>query len=155
MEAEITPPLFICGHLTGDRRGGNSFQWAEFFQKRGDKMAKTKKAFISEIKRQMKSLGTYKKEYDRMIEIFAGMLHQYYVFEEQFAESGYKITELYTNKAGATNERKTPLYTAMESLRKDIATYSDRLCLNPKALESITIEQQNKSKLAQVLSELS
>jgi hypothetical protein len=105
-------------------------------------VAKTKKAFISEIKRQMKSLGTYKKEYDRMIEIFAGMLHQYHV-------------ELYTNKAGATNERKTPLYTAMESLRKDIATYSDRLCLNPKSLESITIEQQNKSKLAQVLSELS
>jgi phage terminase small subunit len=118
-------------------------------------VAKTKKAFISEIKRQMKSLGTYKKEYDRMIEIFAGMLHQYHVFEEQFAESGYQITELYTNKAGATNERKTPLYTAMESLRKDIATYSDRLCLNPKSLESITIEQQNKSKLAQVLSELS
>ncbi|KLR75281.1 MULTISPECIES: P27 family phage terminase small subunit [Geobacillus] len=118
-------------------------------------MVKTKKAFIAEIKRQMKSLGTYKKEYDRMIEIFAGMLHQYYMFEEQFAESGYKITEMYTNKAGATNERKTPLYTAMESLRKDIATYSDRLCLNPKAMEAITIEQQNKSKLAQVLSELS
>jgi len=117
-------------------------------------MVKSKKAFITEIKKQMKSLGTYKPEYNRMIEIFAGMLHQYYIFEEQFAESGYKITELYTNKAGATNERKTPLYTAMESLRKDIATYSDRLCLNPKALESITIEQQKNSKLAKVLSEL-
>jgi hypothetical protein len=43
----------------------------------------------------------------------------------EFADSGYKITELYTNKAGEMNKRKTPLYTAMESLRKDIATYDE------------------------------
>lgn len=109
---------------------------------------------MSEIKRQMKSLGTYKKEYDRMIEIFAGMLHQYHTFEEEFAAGGYRITELYTNKAGATNERKTPIYTAMESLRKDIAAYSDRLCLNPKSLENVTAEKESKSKLAAVLNKL-
>lgn len=117
-------------------------------------MAKTKRAVENEVKRKMKELGTYKKEYDQLIKIFAGMLHQYQVFEEQFEESGYKIEEEYTNKAGATNMRKVPLYTAMESLRKDIAAYSDRLCLNPKSLENVTAEKESKSKLASVLSRL-
>lgn len=75
-------------------------------------------------------------------------------FEEQFAESGYKIEEEYTNKAGATNMRKVPLYGAMESLRKDIATYSDRLGLNVKAMESITAEKMESSKLEKVLGNL-
>lgn len=117
-------------------------------------MAKSKKAMENEVKRQMKKLGTYKLEYNKIIEIFSGMLFQYQEFERQFEESGYKITEEYTNKAGATNDRKVPVYSAMESLRKDIAAYSDRLCLNPKSLETVTTQTSNKSKLASVLSEL-
>ncbi|MGO4887077.1 P27 family phage terminase small subunit [Anaerobacillus sp. MEB173] len=117
-------------------------------------MTKTKRAIENEVKRKMKELGTYKKEYDQIIKIYSGMLYQYQIFEEQFEESGFKITESYTNKAGATNERKVPLLTAMESLRKDIASYSDRLCLNPKSLETVTTEKANGSKLASVLSNL-
>ena len=124
------------------------------FRKRGDGMALKKKTIEKHIIDEMKSLGIYKPEYEKTIKIFVGMLHQYQVFEEQFEASGYKITEEYTNKAGATNERKVPLYTAMESLRKDILAYSDRLCLNPKSLETVTAETEQKSKLAQVLSEL-
>lgn len=82
----------------------------------------------------MKTLGVYKKEYNNLVDIYSGMLHQYHLFELEFEGSGYQITEEYTNKAGATNQRKVPLLTAMESLRKDIASYSDRLCLNPKVL---------------------
>lgn len=117
-------------------------------------MAKTKRAVENEVKRKMKELGTYKKEYDQIIKIYAGMLFQYQIFEQQFEESGFRITEQYTNKAGATNERKVPLLTAMESLRKDIAAYSDRLCLNPKALDNVTAEKNGKSTLASVLSKL-
>lgn len=97
---------------------------------------KTKKQFKSAIIREMKSLRVYKKEYNNLIDIYAGMLYQYQLFEYKFEESGYQITEEHTNKAGATNERKVPLLTAMESLRKDIISYSDRLCLNPKTLFS-------------------
>lgn len=84
----------------------------------------------------MKNLNTYKKEYNNLIDIYAGMLHQYQLFELQFEESGYQITEEYTNKAGAVNDRKRPILTAMESLRKDIVSYSDRLRLNPKTLDT-------------------
>jgi len=115
-------------------------------------VAKTKRAVENEVKRKMKDLGTYKKEYDQIIKIYAGMLWQYQIFEGQFEESGYKITEEYTNKAGATNERKVPLYTAMESLRKDIASYSDKLRLNPKSNSPNGGDGKKKSKLTKVLS---
>lgn len=120
-------------------------------------MAKTKRAMENEVKRKMKDLGIYKKEYDQIIKIYASMLFQYQVFEEKLEESDYKITEEYTNKAGATNERKVPLYTAMESLRKDIASYSDKLCLNPKANNpggSGGGGGKKKSKLLEALSDI-
>src|SRR5699024_7766070 len=103
-------------------------------------MARTKKSIRAETIKNMKALGTYKPEYNNVIDIFVGMLHQYENFQEEFERSGYKIEEEYTNKVGATNMRKTPLFSAMEKLRMDIATYSDKLGLNPKALESITTE---------------
>jgi phage terminase small subunit len=86
---------------------------------------------------RMKHLGVYRDDFEHTIDVYVDMLHQYQVFEKQFADSGYKITYSHTNKAGATNESKTPVYTAMESLRKDIAKYSDLLCLNPRAYEKV------------------
>lgn len=65
------------------------------------------------------------------------MLAQYQAFEKAFEDSGYQITDEYTNKAGATNDRKTPVYSVMESLRKDLATYSNILCINPKTFKSV------------------
>lgn len=97
----------------------------------------------------MTTIGTYKKEYNQLIDIYVGMLYQYQLFEKEYEESGYKLTEEYTNKAGATNERKVPIYTAMESLRKDIASYSDRLKLNPKVMDIVPPKQQTTSILEQ------
>lgn len=114
----------------------------------------SKNKIIQNIKNDLKNLGTYEKQYDDIISIYGGLLHQYLVFERDFELSGYKVEEEYTNKAGATNMRKVPLYTAMESLRKDIATYSDRLGLNVKAMESITVQRKETSKLEELLSEL-
>lgn len=107
----------------------------------------TKKQVKNSIVKAMKELGVYKVQYEKLIDVYTGLMHQYLVFESQFEASGYQVEEEYTNKAGATNMRKVPLYTAMESLRKDIAMYSDRLCLNPKAIENITVEQKKQSTL--------
>ena len=90
----------------------------------------TKESYINQVINEMKNLGTYKKEFNHLIDIYSGMLLQYRIFEKEFQESGFKITEEHTNKAGATNQRKVPVLTAMESLRKDIASYSDRLCFS-------------------------
>ena len=114
-------------------------------------MAYTKAYLKNQTIKAMKDLGIYKKEYNQLIDIYAGLLHQYKSFEAEFIKSGYQVEEEYTNKAGATNMRKVPLYTAMETLRKDIATYSDKLALNPKAYESITVEVAQQSTLEKAL----
>ena len=105
-----------------------------------------KRATISD----MKKLGIHKPEYNRLIEVYAEIVEQYGIITKKYTEGGYKFQEM-TADGGY---KKSPIVATLESLRKDMLTYSDRLCLNPKALESITIEKDKKSKLAQVLSEL-
>lgn len=114
----------------------------------------TKDSIRDTVIQNMTRIGTYKVEYDQLIDIYVGMLYQYRLFEKEYEESGYKLTEEYTNKAGATNERKVPIYTAMESLRKDIATYSDKLKLNPKVMDIEPPKQVESSVLNQVLQTL-
>lgn len=97
---------------------------------------------------QMKDLGVYKTAYDDVITIYAGMLDQYAVLINQYEQSGYQVTESYTNKAGATNQRKVPILNAIESLRKDIASYSDRLQLNPKSNSVEVVPTVNANPLA-------
>lgn len=100
--------------------------------------------------KQMKTLGTYRKEFDMIIEIFSGMLFQYQKLSQDYAEMGYPVTDVYVNKAGAENERKVPILTAMEILRKDILSYSNQLMLNPKSLGEI-VEQEKGSPLNDVM----
>ncbi|MFD1204022.1 P27 family phage terminase small subunit [Sporosarcina contaminans] len=122
----------------------------------------TKKQLKKSVVDNMKHLGVYRENYEHTIDVYVGMLAQYQAFEKQFEESGYQITVEYTNKAGATNDRKTPIYSAMESLRKDLATYSNLLCINPKAFESVKKREvpvrkketeKPQSKLVQALGE--
>lgn len=85
----------------------------------------------------MKDLGVYKTEYRNIVNIFISMLHQYEVYEDKFEDSGYKIEEEYTNKAGATNMRKTPLLSAMEKMRMGIVKYSNLLYFNFKSFVNL------------------
>lgn len=77
----------------------------------------------------MKKLKTYKPEYDACIDIYAELMEQYARLTKKFKDAGYKIEEP-TAEGGS---KKAPIVATLESLRKDILQYSDRLCLNPKA----------------------
>lgn len=112
----------------------------------------TKKSIASKVKKVMKELGTYRKEFEQIIEIYAGMLYQYQEYEKQHEELGYRVTEPYVNKAGAENERKLPIITVMETLRKDILSYSNQLMLNPKALGDEIQKENTESPLLKVFS---
>lgn len=103
--------------------------------------------------KQMKSLGTYRKEYESLIDIYAGLLFQYTKYEKEHAERDYEVAEIYVNKAGAENYRKIPLVNVMETLRRDILTYSDRLMLNPKSLGEI-IAQDSDSSIIDIMNKL-
>lgn len=106
----------------------------------------TRKKIRDDTVKYMKALNTYRKEFDPVIEIYAGLLFQYAIYEKQHEETGYKVTDIYVNKSGAENERKVPILTALEMLRKDILSYSDRLMLNPRSLGEIN-ETETESPL--------
>jgi phage terminase small subunit len=98
----------------------------------------------------MKKLGIYKPEYNRLIDVYAGLVEQYGIITKKYIEEGYKFQE----STAAGDFKKSPIVGTLEGLRKDILAYSDRLGLNPKAIETVTLDKPKKSKLAQVLSEL-
>ena len=77
----------------------------------------------------MKELGTYKKQYNQLIDVYADLLLQYYILTKQFEESGYEVV-IATEKSDG---KKSPILASLENLRKDIGTYSDRLLLNAKS----------------------
>lgn len=99
----------------------------------------------------MKKLGIHKPQYNRLIDIYADLVFQYQKALREFEESGCQ----YETETAAGGSKKSAIVAVLENLRKDILAYSDRLCLNPKSLETVTAETGSKSKLAEVLSELS
>ncbi len=100
--------------------------------------------------RDMKALHIYKKQYDRLIEIYSDLVAQYNRLNEEFANSGYQVE----SETGQGGTKKAPIVTTLETLRKDILAYSDRLCVNPKSLETVTVDKQGKSVIAAALSSL-
>lgn len=98
----------------------------------------------------MEKLGTYKPSYNPVIDIYCELREQYERITIEFKESNYSY-EISTAQGGA---KKAPIVATLETLRKDILAYSDRLCLNPKSLESITIEKEKGSKLGSILQSL-
>ncbi|MGN1473686.1 MAG: P27 family phage terminase small subunit [Eubacteriales bacterium] len=93
----------------------------------------------------MTALGTYRVQFEPAIRMYAQMRYQYEELSREFFDTGSKVTEEYTNKAGATNERKTALYSAIEQLRRDIAQQEDRLGLSPSGMKRIN-EAEMKSR---------
>lgn len=99
--------------------------------------ATTKATIKSQTVNDMKKLGVYRQEYDRLIDIYAGLWEQYHRLMKVYdTGDGYE----YAVPTGDGGEKKSPLVGTIEALRRDILAYSDRLCLNPKA------EREGKSK---------
>lgn len=96
----------------------------------------TKKHY-SKIKRQMKKIGTYKAEYEATIKILAEALRDYYCAKDEFESDGGKYMVEHTNKAGATNYVKNPLYVIMDDLRKNVVAYCRELGLTPTGFKKI------------------
>ena len=112
-------------------------------------MTDEKTKTMNKVRRDMKSLGTYKKGFDRLIEIYVDLNIQYDQAMEQFEASGRQ----YETETAAGGSKKSAIIATLENLRKDILAYSDRLCLNPKTIETVKVTQETgPSKLEQALS---
>ena len=97
----------------------------------------TYEEYRKQIVKNMKALGTYKKEFDKTIENLAKIYVDMDVAREQFAASGGRLTVRHTNKSGATNWVKNPFFLAIEGLQNNILQYSRELGLTPAGLRKI------------------
>lgn len=94
------------------------------------KKATTKETIMKNTIRDMKILGVYKPEYVPLIDVYSDILSQYLRANKEFEESGYQ----YETETAAGGTKKSAIVATLENLRKDLLSYSDRLCLNPKSL---------------------
>ncbi len=116
---------------------------------------KKRKKVFNETKKNMVSIGTYRKEFDVIIRRYVEMRLQFDMLNDRWYREGCMVTEEYTNKAGATNERKTALYMAIEKLRDELADMENIFGLTPRGLKAIKkkgLEQEKKSALDKMLS---
>lgn len=96
----------------------------------------------------MKSLGYYNQAYEDLIDIYANMIFEYETCRIEFEDSGAQ----YEVETAAGGSKKSGIVSAMEVLRKDIGTYSDRLKLNPKSID--VAPQEPEDKMTKFLREL-
>ncbi len=111
----------------------------------------SKKKHVENINAAMKNLGTYKPEFDTVISVYADLLDLYDKNMAVYRKSKFQATINTENGGQKTN----PVIKTLETIRKDIAAYSDRLGINPKALETMRPDQKGpppkKSALADIL----
>lgn len=112
--------------------------------------ATTKATVKKQTVAEMKKLGVYRPEYDRLVDIYAGLWEQYHRLMREY-DTGSRYN--YATGTGDGGEKKSPLVATLEAVRRDILAYSDRLCLNPKAeREGKLPVAGKKSKLEELLS---
>lgn len=104
------------------------------------------KSVVSRVKRDMKALNTYRKQFDSTIRTYAEMTVQLDILTQRWIAEGCPIVEEYINKSGAETTRKSILYAAIESVRRDIRSREDALGLTPYGIKKINDEMKKKEK---------
>ena len=87
------------------------------------------KTIVGKTRVAMRALNVYKPEFEPIIGIYAQLIEQYNELTEKFKASGYDYSE-----NTAQGSKKDPIVTTLESLRKDILSYSSQLGLTPQGL---------------------
>lgn len=102
---------------------------------------------FEEVQTDMKILGVYREEFDPIINVYLDILDMYDKLMTAFDEDGRMLIDC------NGGQKKNPILVALESTKKELITYSDRLCLNPKALDQVknAKEIEEKTGLEQAL----
>lgn len=106
---------------------------------------------IETIKRRtisnMKSLETYKVEFAPIVSRYAELVYQYNFLNREFENSNFEV-QVSTGQSGV---KKSPIIASLETLRKDLLTYEDRLLLNPKSFKDIENKDNQESPFAKFI----
>ena len=112
--------------------------------------ATTKETIMKNTIRDMKSLGVYKVEYNPLISVYSDLMSQYLRATKEFEDSNF----CYETETAAGGSKKSAIVATLESLRKDLLAYSDRLCVNPKSNNIEPPKPQERSVLDSFLGSL-
>ena len=96
--------------------------------------------------KNMKELGTFRQEFESPVRRYSELRVQYDVLTDKWYEGGCEITEEYTNKSGATNQRKTALYLTLETMRRELIDMENIFGLTPRGLKMIKTKGLEKAK---------
>ena len=97
----------------------------------------TARQWKAKLKRFCKAVGTYKKEFDPVIDTLSGILEKRDNAEEQFTQDGSRAIVRHTNKAGAENLEQNPVLRIINDLNRDALTYFRELGLTAASLKRI------------------
>ncbi len=111
-------------------------------QKRKAKITRIYNATV----KNMQKLGTFREEFETPVRWYSELRVQYDILTDKWYESGCEITEEYTNKSGATNQRKTTLYLALETMRRELMDMENIFGLTPRGLKTIKTKGLEKAK---------
>ena len=122
-----------------------------------DAYKKAEMRYKKQIINKMKQVGTYNTSFMYTINTLAKVLADYEETINLYERTGRQKIVKHTNKSGATNIIKNPLYQAIEKQRDDIIAYSRELGLTPAGLKRIKDKgntSKKESRLERVLHEL-
>lgn len=98
----------------------------------------TKKEYVKEITRQLKSLNLYREEFSILIETLATTCADRDANREEWKKNeNMSMVTSYTNTAGKTNIQKSPYYLNNLQYNEQILKYSKELCLSPSGLNKV------------------
>lgn len=110
----------------------------------GGEKKKTEGQYKRAIVRKTKTVGTYRAEVVETINRLAKLYVQADKLTEQFEESGGMVVVEHTNKAGATNLVKNPIFAARMDVYNQLLEYERELGLTPAAMKKMAIKGQEK-----------
>jgi len=131
-------------------KGSNSAQNTE-------KENMNRKKWAELITANCKSIGTYKVEFDPVIDTLAGVLEKRDKVEQEFQDAGAEAVIIHTNQGGNANMTKNPMLVAIGELNTQALAYWRDLGLTPAGLRKLNeqaFQKKKNSAIAEVLKEL-
>ena len=121
-------------------------------------MARTsRKKLVENVVNACKNVGTYKADFDPIIETLVDAEIQRDKIRKEFTDSGGKTMIPYTNKNGSTNLVKNPLLVLWNDQCRTVLAYRRELGLTPAGLKKLNekaMKPVKQSPLAKALKDL-
>lgn len=118
----------------------------------------TEKLWKSKLKKDCKALGTYKPEFEAVIDSASKILAERDAVYQQFVDEGCQHLIIRITDRGKENKAKNPLLSLWKDLNDQGITFLRELGLSPRGYKAITDEIMKQAKpdaLTQALKELS